>query len=575
MAKPDPDLLLDYLRRSCLVERDPLDRLIAQWKQEEPAKLADTDTLCEALIQTGLVTRWQCDRLCEGRHKGFFLKKYKLLDHVGSGGMSNVYLAEHVLMRRQVAIKVLPKPRVKDTSYLSRFYREAQAAAQLDHPNIVRAYDIDNDGETHFLVMEFIEGQDLQALVRRSGVLDYQVAADYIRQAATGLAHAHAAGLIHRDIKPANLLVDRNQVVKVLDLGLARVSEDEHASLTLKYDENVLGTADYLAPEQARDSHSVDARADIYGLGCSLYFLLTGHPPFTEGTLAQRLMQHQTTPPPSILKERPDAPTDLLAICAKMMAKKPADRQQTAAEVADDLTAWLRAHGFPADSASGSSSSGRLPGKDSSPGARKAEPKPRPLRDSSQIHLRRTEPASRKTLGGSSSSSQRLPTLRDSGEKLAGSSELSLVPDEQSVIARAQPTLRPPAEETARREPLKSHEPVQPPLPEDDDPLPPTLGEVDWNVLTQLCAGPAVETPQPVMSDFEELKKRQEVRQNQMTMLWLSIGAGLLLAFIVLLVVLIVFPPGGSGSHDQEPSAPNAAPANVPESGATPPVAPR
>ena len=255
--------------------------------------------------------------------------------------MSSVYLAEHVLMQRRVAIKVLPKHRVDDTSYLARFHREAQAAAALDHRNIVRAYDVDNDGDIHYLVMEYVEGRDLQQIVKDDGPLDYADAAEYIRQAAEGLAHAHEAGLIHRDVKPANLLVDQRNVVKVLDLGLARFTDEDRASLTVAYDENVLGTADYLAPEQAIDSHGVDARADIYSLGCSLYFLLTGHPPFPDGTLPQRLMAHQKQPPPSIYKDRPDAPKDLVAICMKMMAKKADERYQSAAEAAAALGEWL------------------------------------------------------------------------------------------------------------------------------------------------------------------------------------------------------------------------------------------
>ena len=199
--------------------------------------------------------------------------------------MSTVYLGEHVLMQRRVAIKVLPtEPRFRHV-LPGPLHREARAAASLDHPNIVRAYDVDNDGDNHYLVMEFVDGRDLQQTVKRSGRMDYVTAADYIRQAAEGLGHAHSNGLIHRDVKPANLLVDQKNVVKVLDLGLARFTDDDRASLTVQYDENVLGTADYLAPEQAINSHDVDARADIYSLGCAFYFLLSGHPPFPDGTL--------------------------------------------------------------------------------------------------------------------------------------------------------------------------------------------------------------------------------------------------------------------------------------------------
>ncbi|KKK46291.1 hypothetical protein LCGC14_3164130, partial [marine sediment metagenome] len=333
MAKPKVDTFLDLLRRTGLVEKDQLDGVLLDFKREADGKpLKDTDAVAEKLIDAGLLTRWQCEKLKEGRHKGFFLGKYKLLDHLGTGGMSSVYLAEHVLMQRRVAIKVLPSKRVENSSYLARFHREAQAAAALDHRNIVRAYDVDRDGDIHYLVMEYIEGRDLQVMVKEDGPQDYAAAAEYIRQAAEGLAHAHDAGLIHRDVKPANLLVDVKNVVKVLDLGLARFTDENQASLTVQYDENVLGTADYLAPEQALDSHGVDYRADIYSLGCSLYCLLTGHPPFCEGTLPQRLMAHQKEQPPSIYQDRDDAPEDLVEICMRMMAKKPDQRYQTAHE---------------------------------------------------------------------------------------------------------------------------------------------------------------------------------------------------------------------------------------------------
>jgi serine/threonine protein kinase len=210
--------------------------------------------------------------------------------------------------------------------------------------------------------MEFIDGRDLQQMVKKGGRLEYATAADYIRQAAEGLGHAHANGLIHRDVKPANLLVDQKNVIKVLDLGLARFTDEVLASLTVQYDENVLGTADYLAPEQAIDSHGADARADIYSLGCAFYFLLTGHPPFPDGTLPQRLMAHQKQQPPSIAKERPDAPADLVEICMKMMAKKPADRYQSMNDVAHALQRWLTDRGLGSTGSGGLSGSGRLLG---------------------------------------------------------------------------------------------------------------------------------------------------------------------------------------------------------------------
>jgi eukaryotic-like serine/threonine-protein kinase len=364
MARPTAAAFLDLLRQSGLVEKGQLNAALQDWKQHSDGNLLeDADPMANRFVASGLITRWQADRLLEGRYKGFFLGKYKLLGHLGAGGMSNVYLAEHVLMQRRVAIKVLPKNRVTDTSYLARFHREAQAVASLDHRNIVRAYDVDNDGDNHYLVMEFVEGRDLQRIVKEQGPLGYVAAAEYIRQAAEGLAHAHQAGLIHRDVKPANLLVDQRNVVKLLDLGLARFTDEEQTSLTMTYDENVIGTVDYLAPEQALNSHKVDARADIYGLGCSMYFLLTGHPPFPDGTLAQRLIKHQKQLPPGILADRPDAPSELVDICMKMIAKKPSQRYQSASEVAQALAQWLVRQGQTVEPIGGSGlSSKRLAG---------------------------------------------------------------------------------------------------------------------------------------------------------------------------------------------------------------------
>lgn len=342
MATPSVKNFLELVQRSKLVDADELRAALRKCKAEHDDRLpADTQLVADYLVQAGLLTDWHCSKLFDRKYKGFFLGKYKLLGHIGTGGMSSVYLAEHLLLRRQRAIKVLPKSRVGDSSYLGRFHREAQATASLEHPNVVRAYDVDNEGDTHYLVMEYVKGRDLQNIVTEQGGLSYEKAADYIAQAARGLAYAHREGLIHRDVKPANLLVDEEGVVKILDLGLALISEDENPSLTLLHNENVLGTADYLAPEQAINSHEVDRRSDIYGLGCTFYYTLTGHAPFNDGTLTQRIARHQSQMPPDIRDDRPDCPRDLVAVCVKMIQKNPDDRYQSCDEVAAALESWL------------------------------------------------------------------------------------------------------------------------------------------------------------------------------------------------------------------------------------------
>ena len=332
----------ELVQQSKLVDEAELVTAMKDYKQAHQGKVPETATeLAAELIRLELLTQWHCDKLLIGKYKGFFLGKYKLLRHLGAGGMSSVYLAEHVLMRQLRAIKVLPRSRVNDSSYLDRFHLEAQATAALDHPNIVRAYDIDNDGDTHYLVMEYVKGKDLQTIVKEARPLDFEQAARYIAQAAEGLDYVHQQGLIHRDVKPANLLVDEEDTIKVLDLGLALFSDDaKMASVTLTHNESILGTADYLAPEQAVNSHNVDSRVDIYGLGCTLYFVLTGRALFPEGSLAERIAKHQKATPDSILAIRENCPESLVAICNKMIEKNPDDRYQTCGEINQVLSEY-------------------------------------------------------------------------------------------------------------------------------------------------------------------------------------------------------------------------------------------
>ena len=352
MTQITAPIFLEYLRRSRLIDERKLN--IARGKMREdigPEKMLQLEAITEWLVSHDYLTEWQVRQLLRKRYKGFFLRQYKILSHIGTGGMSTVYLAEHSVMQRRVAIKVLPKKKLEKSVYLDRFIREAQIVASLDHPNVVRAYDFDQEDDVHYIVMEHFDARNLQEVVTQDGVLSFETAADYIRQAALALEYAHQAGVIHRDVKPGNVLVNDQGLVKVLDLGLALF--DEHrfdGQLTLLQEDNILGTADFLAPEQAINSHTVDARADIYGLGGVLYFCLTGHPPFPTGTIPQRLLAHQHEEPQSIFTDRPEAPDSLVRLCQTMMAKKKEQRQQTALEVVIDMQNWLIDNGFAEES---------------------------------------------------------------------------------------------------------------------------------------------------------------------------------------------------------------------------------
>ena len=347
---PTPESASEFLRlaeESGVVDKPELEKALKRLT-DQGADVSNASTLANSLVSNETLTRWQAGKLLEGRHQGFTLGKYRLLSLLGKGSMGTVYLAEHTMMRRRVALKVLPFDHEQQPAYLDRFIREARAVASLDHANIVRAYDVGKEDEgkrdVYYLAMEYIIGQDLQKYVKENGALNFVRAANLMRQAARGLSHAHDRGLTHRDVKPGNLLLDSNDVIKILDLGLAvfhTADQDEEASLTVSNNDHLLGTADYISPEQARNSHDVDHRTDIYSLGCTFYFVLTGHPPFRQGTVAQRLLAHQTQTPPPVTERRPDFPTDLGVILNRMLAKSADDRFQSCHDVAGELKNWL------------------------------------------------------------------------------------------------------------------------------------------------------------------------------------------------------------------------------------------
>jgi serine/threonine protein kinase len=343
MASPvSVEEFLELVHKSGVADDKRVDAYVAKLRTadqlpREPAKMAGL------LVRDGYLTHFQAEHILQGKWRRFTIGKYKVLEKLGSGGMGQVFLCEHKLMRAKRAIKILPTAKAQDEAALGRFYREARAVAAIDHPNIVHAYDIDQDENLHFLVIEYVDGSSLQDIVKKSGPLSVLRSCHYIRQSAIGLEHARRVGLVHRDIKPGNILVARDGAVKILDMGLARFFNDDEDILTKKFDEAVLGTADYLAPEQAIDSHEVDIRADIYSLGATFYYLLTGKTPFPEGTVAQKLLWHQTRNPRPVRELRPELPAALDSVVLKMMAKDPAHRYQTPAEVADALAPFTAA----------------------------------------------------------------------------------------------------------------------------------------------------------------------------------------------------------------------------------------
>ncbi|HJT34462.1 MAG TPA: bifunctional serine/threonine-protein kinase/formylglycine-generating enzyme family protein [Pirellulales bacterium] len=300
------------------------------------ARPRDEEALAEALVAAGKLTTYQSAEIAAGRGRALLLGNYLLLDVLGAGGMGRVFKARHRRLQRTVALKTLNEQSAADHELIERFRREAWAVAQLAHPNIVAAHDADEADGVHFLVMEYVDGPNLSDLVRRRGPLPIEEAMRYTLDAARGLAYAHAQGFVHRDVKPSNLVLDAGGAVKLLDLGLARaIDAAPVGELTLAGD--VVGTAEYMAPEQAFDTHSVDARADIYGLGATLYRLVTGELMYRAETPLRLIAAHREQPIPMMSTMRDDVPRWLETLYKKMVAKEPADRPQTMDEVVSAL----------------------------------------------------------------------------------------------------------------------------------------------------------------------------------------------------------------------------------------------
>jgi serine/threonine protein kinase len=315
-------------------------------KQEEVARCSDAEALLPVLVRHGLLTQYQADRVAGNKLFGLVLGNYRVLDRLGTGGMGEVFTAEHQLLRRIVAIKVLALSPERPKRVLRRFFSEMRAIARLQHPNIVGALEAGKVAVTdpdaphlYYLVMEYVPGRDLEKSVQSNGPMDPAQACDVARQIAGALAEAHRHGLIHRDIKPSNILVTPEGQAKLLDFGIAR-----RFCSRMTERGTVLGTMDYMAPEQARDASAVDIRTDLYGLGGTLYWCLTGRTPFpAKATLSLDLACRLTQAPPSVLASRPEVPAALDTVVARLLATDPNDRYATPQAVIQALRPFLRA----------------------------------------------------------------------------------------------------------------------------------------------------------------------------------------------------------------------------------------
>lgn len=333
--------LLKSLSDSGLLSESALSTL-----QDSPAdgrQFSSADDFARDLVKQGHLTKLQAAAALQGKTKNLIFGDYVVLEKLGSGGMGQVFKARHKPTEKLVALKVLSAEAVKNRRLVERFKKEAKAVARLKHPNIVRAYEAGKINRIRYLVMEFVDGENMLDRVKRKGQLSVDETVSCVLQAARGLEYAHQKGIVHRDIKPSNFMRDRKGRVKILDMGLARVEdgEEEDDAMRLTIPGQMLGTARFMAPEQIEDARKSDVRSDIYSLGCTLYFLLRGKAPYSGETVAHTLMAHVSAPIPDLCKKRSDVPQWLGDVFTKMLAKKPTERFQTMGELVEDIQKHL------------------------------------------------------------------------------------------------------------------------------------------------------------------------------------------------------------------------------------------
>ncbi|MCA9067634.1 MAG: serine/threonine protein kinase, partial [Planctomycetaceae bacterium] len=313
------------------------DAEIAKLEQRDYSRWKDATEFAKWLIQREKLTKLQCQLILRGKAKSLRLESYVVVDQIGAGGMGEVYKAYHQKLKREVAIKVLPVQLISNEQAIRRFHREAQAAARLSHPNIVMTHDAGETRGIHYLVMEYVDGVELASLVKTTGPMPVDKAVGCVLQTAKGLEYAHREGVVHRDIKPHNLLLDPEGTVKILDMGLARIKQTAQADQSLTETGAILGTLDFMSPEQATDIKNADARSDIYSLGCTLFYLLGAKAMYPGGTHVQKLLAHREQPVPNLTEVCPTAPDSLNQIYHYMVAKNPTARYQSMTEVIEDL----------------------------------------------------------------------------------------------------------------------------------------------------------------------------------------------------------------------------------------------